>query len=92
MDTTPTNPEPVEHIQVTVVADHGEFLVRIEGFEHYGRLATWRQETDARRMADILRQIPVSLIEDGFDIEGFAQDLQITLYTLEWARTIGVEL
>lgn len=92
METTPTPSEPVEHIQIAVVADGDEFIVRIEGFEHYGRLATWRQQADAGRMAEILRQIPAREVEEGFDILGFAQDLQTTLYTLNWARQIGVEL
>jgi len=59
--TTPTRPEPVEHIQIAVVADGNEFVMRIEGFEHYARLASWSQEADAERMAMILRQILVSL-------------------------------
>lgn len=94
--TTPTDPapepEPVEHIQIAVVADGSEFAVHIEGFDDYRRLATWHQQADAERMATILRQIPVTEVEEGFDIEGFAQDLQTTLYTLDWMRQIGVEL
>jgi hypothetical protein len=95
MDTTPTDPaqEPApERLEITVVADGSEFAVRVEGFDGYGRLASWRQRADAERMAAVLRKVPVSLVEDGFDVEGFAQDLQTTLYTLDWMRQIGVEL
>jgi hypothetical protein len=95
MDTTPTTPaqEPApDRLQITVSADGSEFAVRVEGFDGYGRLASWSQRADAERMAAVLRQIPTIEVEEGFDIEGFAQDLQTTLYTLDWMRQIGVEL